>query len=198
MPRGHCLATKGAPTGALNRGTFLCPDRDTFYSQCIQPVTRHLHQDRLHRTVGIDHLTVTPKDENGNKVVIMIVDLFDKFVDPPPHKDFTAETAAIALFKHICNYGMIDAVASDPGSAFTKEVVKQVLKWLGPKHMIPLVNLHTSSGVEPANWEALRHLKALVYDERTLSRWSDGTVFPIIKFLFTRMSPLRLEWNPFA
>jgi hypothetical protein len=77
----------------------------------IQPVTRHLHQDRLHRTVGIDLLTVTPEDENGYKVVIMIVDLFDKFVDPSPHKDFTAETAAIALFKHICNYGMIDAVA---------------------------------------------------------------------------------------
>ena len=91
----------------------------------LDKVTRHLHQDRLHRTVGIDHLTVTPEDENGYKVVIMIVDLFDKFVDPSPHKDFTAETAAIALFKHICNYGMIDAVASDPGSAFTSEVVEQ-------------------------------------------------------------------------
>ena len=68
--------------------------------------------------VGIDHLTVTPEVENGNKVIIMIADLFDK-------KDFTAETAAIALVKHICNYGMIDAVASDPGSAFTSEVVEQ-------------------------------------------------------------------------
>ena len=168
----------------------------------IQPVTRHLHQDRPHRVVGIDHLTVTPEDETGNKVVIMIVDLFDKFVDPSPHKDFTAETAAIALFKHICNYGMIDAVASDPGSAFTSEVVEQVLKWLGPKHIISLVDVHTSSGVEPANREALRHLKALIYDERLLSRWSHDTVFPIIKFLInshvsseTGMEPFRLRFG---
>ena len=28
----------------------------------IRPVTRHLHQDRPHRVVGIDHLTVTPAD----------------------------------------------------------------------------------------------------------------------------------------
>ena len=161
----------------------------------IQPVTHHLHQDRLHRTVGIDYLTVTPpEDENGNKVVIMIVDLFDKVVDLSPHKDFTAETAAIALlrFKHICNYGMIDAVVSDPNSAFTSEVVEQVLKWLGPKHIISLVDVHTSSGVEPA----------LVYDERTLSRWSDDTVFPISKFLInshisseTGMEPFRLRFG---
>jgi hypothetical protein len=104
---------------------YICQKDRLRQSDNIQPVTRHLRQDRLHRTVGIDHLTVTPEDKNGNKVVIMIVELFDKFADPSPHKDFTAETAAIALFKHICNYGMIDAVASDPGSAFTSEVVEQ-------------------------------------------------------------------------
>jgi hypothetical protein len=168
----------------------------------IQPVTRHLHQDRPHRTVGIDHLTITPEDKNGNKVAIVIVDLFDKFADPSPHKDYTAETAATALFKHICDYGMVDTVVSDPGSAFTSEVVEQVLKWLGPKHVISLVDVHTSNGVEPANREILRHLKALIYDERILNRWSDDTVFPIIKFLLnshvsseTGMEPFRLRFG---
>ena len=152
--------------------------------------------------VGIDHLTITPEDENGNKVAIVIVDLFDKFADPSPHKDYTTETAATALFKHICDYGMVDAVASDPGSAFTSEVVAQVLKWLGPKHVISLVDVHTSNGVEPTNREILRHLKALIYDERILSRWSHDTVFPIIKFLLnshvsseTGMEPFRLRFG---
>ncbi len=152
--------------------------------------------------VGIDHLAITPEDENGNKVAIVIVDLFDKFADPSPHKDYTTETAAIALFKHICDYGMVDAVASDPGSAFTSEVVAKVLKWLGSKHVISLVDVHTSNGVEPTNREILRHLKALIYDERILSRWSHDTVFPIIKFLLnshvsseTGMEPFRLRFG---
>jgi hypothetical protein len=168
----------------------------------IRPVTRHLHQDRPHRVVGIDHLTVTPADSHGRNVVIVITDLFDKFGDPSPHKDFTSKTAATALFKHICDYGMVDAVASDPGSAFTSELLEQVLQWLGPKHIISLVDVHTSSGVEPMNREVLRHLKALIYDERILSRWSDDTVFPIIKFLInshvsseTGMEPFRLRFG---
>ena len=97
---------------------------------------------------------------------------------------------------------MVDAVASDPGSAFTSEVVQQVLQWLGSKHVISLVDVHTSNGVEPANREYLRHLKALVYDERVLSCWSDDTVFPIIKFLInshisseTGMEPFRLRFG---
>jgi hypothetical protein len=152
--------------------------------------------------VGIDHLSISPADKNGNNVVILIIDLFDKFADPSPHKDYTAETAAIALFKHICNYGMVDAVATDPGSAFTSEVVQQVLQWLGPKHIISLVDVHSSSGVEPGNREVLRHVKALICDERVLSYWSSDTVFPVVKFLLnshvsseTGMEPFRLRFG---
>ena len=52
------------------------------------------------------------------------------------------------------------------------------------------------------NREILRHLKALIYDERILSRWSHGTVFPIIRFLLnshvsseTGMEPFRLRFG---
>jgi hypothetical protein len=42
----------------------------------------------------IDHLTITLEDENSNKLVTVILDLFNKFADHSPHKDCTAETAA--------------------------------------------------------------------------------------------------------
>ncbi len=57
-------------------------------------------------------------------------------------------------------------------------------------------------GVEPTNRKRLRYLKALIYDEKILSRWSHDTVFPIIKFLLnshvlseTGMEPFPLRFE---
>jgi hypothetical protein len=134
----------------------------------IEPRDRHLHQSHSRSLIGIDHLAVTPADEDGNKVLIVIVNLFDKFVDLSPQKEYTAETAATAIFKHICDYGLIDGIISDPGSSFTAEVITHLLKWLGVNHTLSIVDVHTSNGVEATNREILRHLKALVYDERMI------------------------------
>eukprot|EP01037_Dinobryon_pediforme_P018520 gene18520-18800_t len=83
------------------------------------------------------------------------------FVYISAHEDYSAETATTAAFKHICDYGlMIDGIISDPGSAFTSKLMEQLMKWLSVKHMVSVVDVHTSNGVEPANREILRHLKA--------------------------------------
>ena len=163
----------------------------------LDPVYRHLHQPGPRRLIGIDHLAVTPADEEGNCVVITIVDLFDKFVDISAHKDYSAETAATAVFKHICDYGLIDGIISDPGSAFTSKLVDQLMKWLSVKHVVSVVDVHTSNGVEPANREILRHLKALIYDERILSQWSKPTVLPIVKFLLNSHISSETGYAPF-
>ena len=128
----------------------------------FDPVYQHLHQPGPRRLIGIDHLAIiTPADEEGNCVVITILDLFDKFVYISAHEDYSAETATTAAFKHICDYGlMIDGIISDPGSAFTSKLMEQLMKWLSVKHMVSVVDVHTSNGVEPANREILRHLKA--------------------------------------
>jgi hypothetical protein len=168
----------------------------------ILPRERNLHQPHSRSLIGFDHLAVTPADEDGNKVLIVIVNLFDKFVDLSAHKDYSSETVAAAIFKHICDYGMIDGIISDPGSAFTAEVVSHLLKWLGATHTLSIVDVHTSIGVEATNREVLRHLKALVYDERMISQWSKPTVLPIVKHLInshisseTGHSPMRLRFG---
>ena len=147
-------------------------------------------------------MAVTPADEDGNKVLIVIVNLFDKFVDFSPQKEYTAETAATAIFKHICDYGLIDGIISDPGSSFTAEVITHLLKWLGVNHTLSIVDVHTSNGVEATNREILRHLKALVYDERMIGQWSKPTVLPIIKHMInshvsseTGNSPMTLRFG---
>lgn len=130
------------------------------------------------------------------------MNLFDKFVDLSAHKDYTTETVATAVFKHICDYGLIDGIISDPGSSFTAEVIIHLTKWLGINHALSLVDVHTSNGVEASNREILRHLKALVYDERMISQWSKPTVLPIIKHMInghvsseTGYSPMTLRFG---
>ena len=46
-----------------------------------------------------------------------------------------------------------------------------------------LVDRHTSSGVEGTNKQLLRHLRALVHDERVGNKWSDPTILPLILYL---------------
>jgi hypothetical protein len=175
----------------------ICQKDRLRFSDNVHPVVRHLHQNGIRNIVGIDHLAISPPDADGNKVLIVIVNLFDKFVDLSAHKDYSAETVALALFKHICDYGLFDGLASDPGSAFMSEVMQHLLKWIGMKHRVSLVDVHTSNGVEPTNREILRHLKALIYEERLLTQWSKPSVLPLIKFIINSHVSSQTGYPPY-
>ena len=56
------------------------------------------------------------------------------------------------------------------------------------KHVFSLVDRHESNGVERVIQEVLRHLKALVYEERLISKWSKSTVLPIVKYILNNSS----------
>ena len=91
------------------------------------------------RTVGVDHVTVTPADVHGNTCVILIVEHFSHFPQAYPAKDYSADTVARVLFKHFCTFGVFDQLASDPGSSFMSDVIKCLNRWLGLQHNVSLV-----------------------------------------------------------
>ena len=80
------------------------------------------------RTIGIDHVTVTPPDEDGY-VGHLNLELDTKFPQAYPIRDYTANTVATTLLKHYCTFGMFDAVRSDPGSSLLANSVKQLNTW---------------------------------------------------------------------
>ena len=134
------------------------------------------------RAVGIDHVSITPEDKHGNKCVILVVEHFSHFPQAYPVKDYTADTVAKVLFKHFCTFGMFDQLASDPGSSFTSDVIKQLNSWLGVQHKVSLVGRHESNGCEGSAKQFVRHLKSLVLEERLIDCWSDDMVLPLINF----------------
>lgn len=133
-------------------------------------------------TVGVDHVSITPEDRNGNKAVILIVEHFAHFPQAYAVKSYDAETLATVLFRHYCTFGLFDSLVSDPGSAMMSDVVKQLNHWLGVAHKVSLVHRHESNGCEASGREFIRHLRALVNDTRLKEQWSDDTVLPLINF----------------
>ena len=171
------------PISAVRDWVQQCPMCQKQRNTGIKPLrsrTLSLKPPTYRRTVGIDHVAVTPTDKHGNNCAIMIVEHFSHFPFVYAAKDYTAETVAIALFKHYCHHGTFEQLASDPGSAFMSEVVQHLNKWLRISHKVSLVGRHESNGTEGSNKQFLRHLRTLVMDERLYDSWSDDTVLPLI------------------
>ena len=144
------------------------------HSTTIETLMQH------HRTIGIDHVTVTPSDEDGYVGLLLIVELDTKYPQAYPIRDYTAQTVATVLFKHYCTFGIFNAVLSDPGSALLADSVRQLNTWLGITHLVSLVGRHESNGTEHVNSLFMGHLRRLVHDERLTHKWASDTVLPLI------------------
>ena len=149
----------------------------------LAPQTLSLKPDTYRRTIGVDHVSVSPTDKHGNNCIILLVEHFSHYPYLYPSNNYTAETVAITLFKHYLNGGLFDQIASDPGSAFMADVVRQLNNWFGIRHKVSLVERHESNGCEATGREVLRHLKTLVMDERHYDNWSGDTVLPWIAYM---------------
>ena len=148
----------------------------------LPPINRVLPHEHQRSTLGIDLLTVTPESD-GHKYLVVIYNLFTKFVTLYPTRDKTAESLAQCLMRHFATYGLVDSLASDPGSDLTSQIIAHLNEYLGIRHTISLVDRHESNGVERINKEILRHLRTMLHDTRLLTKWSDPVTLSLVQLI---------------
>ena len=160
-----------------------------------QTLTQHV------RTIGMDHVSVTPHDEDGYVGLLLLVELDTK--QAYPVRDYSAPTVATILFRQYCTFCAYTSILSDPGSAFMANVVQQLNQWLGINPLISLVGRHESNGTEHVNALFMGHLRRLVHDERLTHRWASDTVLPLINHALATfqndelggLSPIELKFG---
>ena len=136
-----------------------------------EPMVRVLATEHHHSVVGVDTLHIG-KDSFGNYCLDVVRNWTTKHTRCYPKNTHSAESTVFSLYHYFTHYGVPDAISTDPGSDFTSKNVEDLRKLLGMKHIISLVDWHTSNGVESSNKEVLRHLMAMFIDERVRDSWS--------------------------
>ena len=81
--------------------------------------------------------------------------------------DATAASAAKALLNHTGRYGQPAQLLSDNGSQYVNEVIAEYTLLVGSEHVRTLAYSHEENGiVERANKEVMRHLRAIIFDNK--------------------------------
>lgn len=164
----------------------------------LVPIVRHLKVDFPSAMIGIDSLAMTPRDAFGNDHICVIVNFFTKHVALYPTPTVDAKNAAASLFQYFSTFGIVDAIISDPGVENRNEIISYLTKWFGISHKFSLVDRHESNGVEGSNKQILRHLRALVLEERVGDRWSDPTILSIISHIMNSSVNSETGFSPFS
>ena len=130
--------------------------------------------------LAIDSMGPFPPDEYGNTAIIVIIDTFTRYVFLYAVPDMTARSAMRALLIHNQIFGQPYQIVSDNGTQYCNEIIDELITIWGAEHLRTVAHSHEENGiVERANKEILRHLRALIFDERNKDKWSDN--IPIIQ-----------------
>jgi transposase InsO family protein len=125
--------------------------------------------DRL----NIDTIGPLPPDEHGNTYIIVVVDVFSRFVELYPASDATAMSAAKAVIQWIGRYGIPGEILTDNGTQYTADVIAQLCNLLRVEHLTILPYSHEENAiVERANREVNKHLRAIVFDKKVKKEWA--------------------------
>jgi len=152
--------------------------RETRIKILVKPF--HLSVFNPMERLNIDTIGPLPPDEEGNEHVLVIIDVFSRFVELVPCKDLTAATATRALLAHIGRYGSPGEILTDNGPQFIADVTQQLIQVMDTLPLTILPYSHEENGiVERVNKEVIRHLRAILYDKQIKDLWS--LVLPLVQ-----------------
>ena len=150
--------------------------------------------------VGMDIVGPINSSKRGNKYIIVMVDLFTKWLETGALKNTKAPTLAKWFCTQVLpRHGAINRVITDNGSYFTSEFFEQVMELTSSRHITTAPYSPQSNGnAEKACGIISQMIKQFVREE--VDRWDH--YLPWLTFVYntnvqksTKYSPFRLLYN---
>jgi len=123
--------------------------------------------------ISMDSIGPLSPDAFGHTYITVIIDHFTRWVELYATQSTTAEELAPKLIDYFGRYGFADEISTDGGTQFCNELVRAIFKLVGSYHLRCTPHSKEEMGiVERENKEVLRHIRTLVFEYNTLTRWS--------------------------
>ena len=148
----------------------------------VAPFTRAAYQPM--EVLNVDMIGPLPKDDLGNQFILVVIDCFSRWVELFGILDTSAASAASALLSHCGRFGVPVLIRSDRGPQFANALIDQLVSLLGSEQEFTTAySKEENAIVERANKEVMRHLRAIVYDDRVYNNWSTAQLPLVMRIL---------------
>lgn len=164
-----------------------------FIQQCpvCQKLKEHHHEIKTHPfttasylpmdVLNIDTIGPVAKDAQGNEYIIVIIDCFTRWVELFGVPDTSALSAARALLQHVGRFGTPGILRSDRGSQYVNNILAEfsTLVVMTPEYTLAY-SKEENAIVERCNKEVMRHLRAIILEQRVQDNWSSDQL-PLVQ-----------------
>eukprot|EP00795_Rhopilema_esculentum_P007318 gene7318-13030_t len=120
--------------------------------------------------ISIDFLVNLPVSRQGNSIILVVNDVFSKYIQLYPLRDRTAESAAKCLIDYSMRFGIPKAVFSDQDPAFESKIFQSLMQGLGiDKRRTTAYNPRSNGLTEQSNSIVKTYLTAALEQNKLVS-----------------------------
>jgi hypothetical protein len=94
-----------------------------------------------------------------------------------------ARILAHSVWKYWCTFGHTDLIISDQGPDLKSDLMSELVRLMGMRHVFSIIVDKHANGVERVNKEVVRHLRCLVWDRNIRDVFDDPTVIPSVQYI---------------
>ena len=126
------------------------------------------------KRIAIDYIEYLRQDDQGNNMIVVVIDCFSRFVALYPVKGTSARVFATTLLTWAGTFWSPEEIITDRGTQFTSDLVTELYDALGVNKKFTMAGSKQENLiVERANREVMKHLKAIIMDSRVIGEWGD-------------------------